>query len=294
LRSQYRLSVRLTKQLLQSLFRIDISLGSIANCQHRIAKALDSPYSEARVELCHAPIVHPDETPWFTKHKLSWLWLGATPEMAVYVIHPTRRGHVARELLGPPSEERTAVCDGYGGYRRYRRQTCWSHLGRKFHKLADSHDAVVSEFGNCVERQISVMIRVWHHWAKGFYSDRVYRPRIEWCKTGLLAKLEEGAFHENGRIRSLCQTCLKSRDAFFLFVDSKEIEPTNNFAERLLRPAVLLRKQSLGTQSTMGARFVERTQSAALCCNLQGRSVIELMADAMLGRAVSFLPAATT
>jgi transposase len=57
-------------------------------------------------------------------------------------------------------------------------------------------------------------------------------------------------------------------------VDEAGVEPTNNAAERALRPAVLWRKGSFGTQSDGGARFVERLLTVTATCKQQGRSVL--------------------
>ena len=56
------------------------------------------------------------------------------------------------------------------------------------------------------------------------------------------------------------------------------VEPTNNAAERALRPAVLWRKGSFGTQSDAGARFVERLLTVAMTCRQQGRSLLDYLA----------------
>jgi hypothetical protein len=47
------------------------------------------------------------------------------------------------------------------------------------------------------------------------------------------------------------------------FVDVDGVEPTNNDAERAIRPAVTARKASFGTQSDRGSRFIERMLTAS-------------------------------
>ena len=58
------------------------------------------------------------------------------------------------------------------------------------------------------------------------------------------------------------------------------MEPTNNHAERLLRPAVLWRKRSFGCQSEAGCRFVERMLTVAGTLRLQGRPVLDYLEEA--------------
>ena len=59
------------------------------------------------------------------------------------------------------------------------------------------------------------------------------------------------------------------------------MEPTNNAAERALRPAVIWRKISYGSQSEAGCRFVERLASVVGTLRLQGREVLSYLVDAM-------------
>jgi transposase len=59
---------------------------------------------------------------------------------------------------------------------------------------------------------------------------------------------------------------LKRREALWTFVQGEGVEPTKKTAERSIRPGVLWRKGSFGTQSAEGSRFVEsmRTVGATL------------------------------
>jgi transposase len=52
-------------------------------------------------------------------------------------------------------------------------------------------------------------------------------------------------------------------------------EPTNNAAERAIRPAVVWRKGSFGSQSEAGAEFVARLLSVAATCRQQERSLVD-------------------
>jgi len=64
-------------------------------------------------------------------------------------------------------------------------------------------------------------------------------------------------------------------------VESEAVEPTNNASERALRPAVIWRKLSFGTQSGGGSRFVERILTAVETCRQQGRDVLAFVTDAV-------------
>ncbi len=57
------------------------------------------------------------------------------------------------------------------------------------------------------------------------------------------------------------------------FIETENVEPTNNIAERAIRPAVILRKTSLGTQGERGSRLVERMQTISVTLKKTGRSL---------------------
>jgi len=78
-----------------------------------------------------------------------------------------------------------------------------------------------------------------------------------------------------------CNKLLKVKAALWTFVDIEGIEPTNNFAERTLRPAVIWRKLSFGTRSARGNRFVERMLTATATCRQQDRNVLDYVTRAV-------------
>ena len=57
-------------------------------------------------------------------------------------------------------------------------------------------------------------------------------------------------------------------------VTEYQVEPTNNGAERALRPAVLWRKGSFGSDSEAGGRFAERLLTVVAICRQQGRPLL--------------------
>jgi transposase len=70
-------------------------------------------------------------------------------------------------------------------------------------------------------------------------------------------------------------------DSLFTFLVEEGVEPTNNFAERMIRFAVLWRKRSYGTKSDKGNRWVERILSLRQTCRLQGKSTFDILVNAM-------------
>ena len=77
-----------------------------------------------------------------------------------------------------------------------------------------------------------------------------------------------------------CRDILKRREALWTFVQVEGVEPTNNAAERSIRPGVLWRKGSFGTQSAEGSRFVESMMTVVATLKQQQRNVLESLTAA--------------
>jgi transposase len=77
-----------------------------------------------------------------------------------------------------------------------------------------------------------------------------------------------------------CRDILKRREALWTFVQVDGVEPTNNTAERSIRPGVLWRKSSFGTQSEEGSRFVESMMTVVATLKQQQRNVLEYLTEA--------------
>ena len=74
-----------------------------------------------------------------------------------------------------------------------------------------------------------------------------------------------------------CQQILNVEAALWTFVDHPGVEPTNNLAERALRPAVIWRNTSFGSQSQGGSEFVARMLTVSSSVKAQGRSLLDFL-----------------
>ena len=93
--------------------------------------------------------------------------------------------------------------------------------------------------------------------------------------------LQHGTASAWTKLQATCKALLRHWDALWTFSRIAGLEPTNNLAERALRPAVIWRKSCYGTQSELGSRFVERMLSVRATCAQQGRNLFALLTDAV-------------
>jgi transposase len=106
----------------------------------------------------------------------------------------------------------------------------------------------------------------------------------------ILALLGDATARAEPRTAGMAREILERRDYLWSFVDNEGIEPTNNAAERAIRPAVIWRKGSFGTDSEDGSRFAERILSVVTTLKQQHRNVLDYVVAACTALAAN-LPA---
>ena len=159
----------------------------------------------------------------------------------------------------------------YGHLDVRRRQLCWAHLYRDLQGLVD-----VASDDEELAALFAGMKRMFRDW-QDFKSGELDRGELQAAVAPYRETLRAWAFREadaavKGKRRGLARGLKKAWPAVFQFIDVDSIEPTNNQAERALRPAVLWRKGSFGTRSDAGSRFVERILTVWATCRQQIQS----------------------
>ncbi len=294
----YRLSKRNVAQILENLFGVKVSLGSIANLEQATSKALADPVEELKEHVKEAEVVHADETSWRERRKRAWLWTAVTAFAAVFLIRRSRGSKVAKELLG--EEPGIVVSDRYSGYGWIPvrdRQACWSHLKRDFQKIADAGGdaAPVGEGLLACEAKLFTW---WHRVREGTLQRSSFRTYVSGLRLRVRNLLIEGTMLSDEKVPGMCREILKVESALWTFARVEGVQPTNNVAEQNLRHGVIWRKTSFGTHSSTGSEFVERILSVVATLRLQGRNVLEYVTEACRAAltgdpAPSLLPAAT-
>jgi hypothetical protein len=114
----------------------------------------------------------------------------------------------------------------------------------------------------------------------GEFDRRELQRRLVPLQARLGRLLRWGQDNRDRKAAALCRELTKWWVALWTFARVAGVEPTNNGAERALRPAVLWRKGSFGSDSEAGSRFAERLLTVAATCRLQGRSLLVFLVAA--------------
>jgi transposase len=277
----YRLSKRTTQQMMDEVFGVPMSVGTISPLEQATTAAVAVPVEEARSYVHEQAVAHLDETSWRQGGKRAWLWVAVTSFVTVFLVRMSRGGHVARELLG---EEFSGilVTDRYSAYNWYPvrwRQVCWAHLLRDFEAMRD-RGGCSEEIGDALLTQAHQMFTWWHRVRDGTLKRSSFRSAMTPLRREVERLLEAGSRCGVPKTEGTCQDILKRREALWTFVQVEGVEPTNNTAERAIRPGVLWRKGSFGTQSAEGSRFVESMMTVVTTLKQQQRHVLEYLTAA--------------
>jgi transposase len=297
LSGRYRLSRREVVGVCTDVLGAPVAVGSVDGLCQATAQALAAPVAALEAAVQQAAAAHADETSWREAGQRCWLWVVVTAVATVFTLAPSRGRGVIQGLLG----ERFAgylISDRWSAYTWLdptRRQVCWAHLKRDFQKLVD-YGGPGRSIGRDALRLLAGLFGAW----ADLRADPTQRPRFvrrarqyQWR---LRRVLEAGQQCGCEKTANFCTALLKLWPALWTFVTVPGVEPTNNAAEQALRPAVLWRKGSFGTQSAGGNAFVTRLLSVAATCKQQDRSLLAYLTAvctaAQAGRPIpSLLPA---
>jgi transposase len=293
----YRLSKRTTQQAMAEVFGVPMSVGTVSQLEQATTVALAAPVEEAQTYVREQAVAHLDETSWRQAGKRAWLWVAVTSWVTVFVVRMSRGGRVARELLGETFAG-IVVTDRYSAYNWYPvrwRQLCWAHLLRDFEAMR-ARGSRSEELGEALLAQAHQMFTWWHRVREGTLQRSTFRTYMTPLRREVERLLEAGNRCGVPKTAGACRDILKRREALWTFVQVAGVEPTNNAAERSIRPGVLWRKGSAGTQSAAGSRFVESMLTVVSTLKQQQRNVFAYLTaacEAALRReaAPSLLPA---
>jgi transposase len=159
------------------------------------------------------------------------------------------------------------------------RQVCWAHVLRDF-AARRGRGGRSEEIGEALLAQAHQMLTWGHRVREGALKRASFRSSMTPLRREVERLLEAGSRCGVPKTAGTCREILKRREALWTFVQIEGVEPTNKTAERAIRPGVLWRKGSFGTQSAEGSRFVESMMTVVTTLKQQQRNVLEYLTAA--------------
>lgn len=270
-------SKRGIEEFAETVLAVPLALGTVSNLEQEVSAALATAHTEAQQAVQAAEAKNVDETGWKQAGAKRWLWGAATAQVACFVIAVSRGAAGLAALLG--QKIKGIVCSDRwsvsGMLKLGLRQLCWAHLKRDFQKLV-ARGGVAKTYGEAGLAVVHILFHEWHLY-RGGGSRAALQRELEPIRTLLRSWLEDGARCTDAKASALCANLLAVEPALWTFMYKRDVEPTNNHIERLLRPGVLWRKNAFGCHSAAGCRFVERILTVVQTLRLQQRPILEFL-----------------
>jgi transposase len=279
---RHHLSRRGVEEIVETVFEVPISLGTVMALEVETSAALAGAYHEVRDEVRNAPVKNTDETGWSQAGQKRWLWTAATATAALFVIH-LRRGFEGLQALLGEAITGIVCSDRWAAYSKLPlelRQICWAHLKRDFQKLVD-RGGPAEAIGRVGLEVVECLFADWWSFRRGELDRPGLQARVERMARELQSTLERGRGCADSKAATFCANVLALYPALWLFAAIEGVEPTNNHAERILRLGVLWRKNAFGSHSAAGCRFVERMLTVVQTLRLQKRPVLDYLVRAV-------------
>jgi len=271
------------RRYLRDAMDVKASKGYLAKVLQKGARALEEPYDELLQTLPMTSKVNSDETGHKENGQSMWTWVFRSNLFALFRISPSRGSDVLLEVLG---EEFNGVlgCDYFSAYRKYMKdcdvsvQFCLAHLIRDVKYLVDFPDTAVKRYGTKVLDALRRLFRIIHR--QDTMSPEVFARKLEAAKKAVI-RAATGYVPQRNEAHNLAKRFRKHGSAYFTFITTPGIDPTNNCAEQAIRFVVIYRKVSQGTRSLAGRIACERFFTVAASCAMQGRSAYNFIRDAL-------------
>jgi transposase len=275
LNKQHGLTMRTTCRVLAQVAGLRLSPGGLAQAVQRIGCKAAAPYAALIVAVRAAAAVFVDETSWYLGGPGPWLWVFTTASETVYRVEPGRGRDVVTETLGPDfTGVLVSDCLASSENVPYRTHQCIAHHWKASAAARQRPDTTDPSYLDQWKLFFQTVIGFWRarpNLSAAEFAER--RGHLEAWLDRLLAmeRTQPGDVAIQNRIG-------KRRGSILVCLYEPAAEPTNNRAERDLRPAVLARKVSCGNKTAAGKRSFEVLRSVASSCLKRGHDVVSYLA----------------
>lgn len=259
--------------------RFPVSPGGLADAWRRLADLLRAWYDAIGEQVKAAGVLHADETGWRVRGRTAWLWCFTTARATFYMIHRSR-GSPALDAFFTEMFDGVLVADFWAAYNAVLcgdRQGCLTHLLRELVKV-DGED--VSEAWRAFSKKLKRLLRDGIRLkARDDLDEAAFASR----RTRIDRRLMEivATSSDNPNVRRLLKRLRRHRDDIFTFLDYEDVPPDNNRAEREIRPAVIIRKNSQGNRSENGANVQAILMSVYRTLRLRGLDPLDTIVHAL-------------
>lgn len=235
--------------------QLKVGYGSLVRAMHHLAGILSTVTVELTKVYRQSLVKHADETGWRNDGKNGYAWLFANKEVSIYRFSGSRAAAVPEEVFSKDKLPGVLVVDRYNAYNKMpcEIQYCYAHLLREVEDLEKEQpeNREIKAFVGCVVPLLSE--------AMGLRSlsigEKEFKKQAAKVKRKILVVMNKQAKHPG--IQRIQNIFRENARRLYHWARDRDIPADNNLAERELRPLVIARKLSFGSQSDAGAKTRE-------------------------------------
>jgi transposase len=277
---KHRLGVPYRKicDFFQTYCDLSISPGTLVRAEQRLSDLARPTYDLLIDAIRKSDIVHADETGWRINSVNAWLWVFSNQNVTVYAIRSGKgaRGHgVPEEILGPHFDG-FLIVDGLASYNvlDYKKGQCNAHLLRRAKKERETaspqEQAHLDQLIELIQNAIALAER------REAVSDANFQRQAWDMEDRLLNWVNKLPKNPSDDLQRLANHIATHIAEWLVFLFHPEVPPTNNHAERMLRPAVITRKVGGCNKTLLGALVHSVLSSIMTTCKQRGQKFLDL------------------
>ena len=271
------------RKFLRDVVAVAVSRGYLVKVIAKVSASLAGAYSELFERLPSEAALNVDETGHKENREKFWTWCFRAQCYTLFRIDKSRGSEVLIEVLGTEFDG-VLGCDYFSAYRKYMRkfnvlvQFCLAHLIRDVKFLLPLPGQEDQAYGGRLRDALRELFAVVHR--REVMTATGFRKSLEAAREQVL-KAGTTRVPDTKHARNLAKRFRLHGEAYFRFITTPGIEPTNNVAEQAMRFVVIDRRITQGTRSEKGRRWCERIWTVIATCAQQGRAVFQFLLDSV-------------
>jgi transposase len=276
LHNEIGISIRKVARAVEGLTRFKFTATSLLGFERQLADRAKPLAKDIAAKIASTDgAVNADETYGSLDGKRSFIWLHAAGPFVHFRFSESRAGSVSRRILGKDFSG-VLVTDCYSGYDAHparAKQKCLAHLtrtARDWQKVVPPKSAASRFFTN-IQTWVTRACRL--HRQRDKLSRKELAAETAWLRKEQQRLETTGLDHD--KARTLQGRLCRYRHDWLVFVDDPRVPPTNNRAEQLLRPLVILRKVTFGHRNAESAKRTARLMTVKETAKQHGHRVLD-------------------
>ena len=270
------------RKFLRDVVGVCICRGQLRKLVNKASESLEGAYQDILKVLTTESRLNVDETGHKENGEKFWTWCFRAECYTAFKVDKSRGTQVLIEVLGEEFEG-VLGCDYFSAYRKYMKdcgilvQFCLAHLIRDVKFLVSLSDKITSNYGQRLLNGLRKLFHVINR--RDTMTEERFQARLEKVRDDFVTMAKRAP--QRNEAQNMAERFRKHGKAYFQFITTPGVEPTNNLAEQAIRFVVIDRRVTQGTRGVSGRMWCERIWTVIATCAQQGRSVFDFLFESI-------------